>query len=253
MICLLVLGGRLLFIQGIDAEDQAQQAMDRRTRPVTLAPERGAILDRDGNVMAESVQRYDLVVDQRLVQDSRVWDSETGSYIEVDIDDQLQELSDILDIDYPELRELMVGDRPYRIISRRVTPEVRQEALEVGIPGLVSEPVAERIYPNGAVAGSILGFNGLEGQGLEGVERSQNEHLEGQPGERVFEISADGVRIPNASFSETEAIDGKDVRLTIDQDVSWYAQELSLPKSMNITPSGATSWSWTRKPGISLR
>ena len=223
MICLLVLGGRLLFIQGIDAEDQ--QAMDRRTRPVTLAPERGAILDRDGNVMAESVQRYDLVVDQRLVQDSRVWDSETGSYIEVDIDDQLQELSDILDIDYPELRELMVGDRPYRIISRRVTPEVRQEALEVGIPGLVSEPVAERIYPNGAVAGSILGFNGLEGQGLEGVERSQNEHLEGQPGERVFEISADGVRIPNASFSETEAIDGKDVRLTIDQDVSWYAQE----------------------------
>lgn len=225
MICLLVLGGRLLFIQGIDAEDQAQQAMDRRTRPVTLAPERGAILDRDGNVMAESVQRYDLVVDQRLVQDSRVWDSETGSYIEVDIDDQLQELSDILDIDYPELRELMVGDRPYRIISRRVTPEVRQEALEVGIPGLVSEPVAERIYPNGAVAGSILGFNGLEGQGLEGVERSQNEHLEGQPGERVFEISADGVRIPNASFSETEAIDGKDVRLTIDQDVSWYAQE----------------------------
>ena len=45
MICLLVLGGRLLFIQGIDAEDQAQQAMDRRTRPVTLAPERGSILD----------------------------------------------------------------------------------------------------------------------------------------------------------------------------------------------------------------
>ena len=225
MICLFVLGGRLLFIQGIDAEDQAQQAMDRRTRPVTLAPERGAILDRDGNVMAESVQRYDLVVDQRLVQDSRVWDSDTGSYIEVDIDDQLQELSDILDIDYPELRELMVGDRPYRIISRRVTPEIRQEALEVGIPGLVSEPVAERIYPNGAVAGSILGFNGHDGHGLEGVERSQDEHLQGQPGERVFEISADGVRIPNASFSETEAVDGKDVRLTIDQDVSWYAQE----------------------------
>ena len=225
MICLFILGGRLLFIQGIDAEDQAQQAMDRRTHPVTLAPERGAIVDRDGSVMAESVQRYDLVVDQRLVQDSRVWDRETASYIEVDIEDQLEELSSILDIDAPELHELMVGDRPYRVVSRRVTPEVRQEALEVGIPGLVSEPVAERIYPNGAVAGSILGFNGHDGHGLEGIERSQDEHLQGQPGERVFEISADGVRIPNASFSETEAIDGKDVRLTIDQDVAWYAQE----------------------------
>src|SRR5690625_338482 len=128
MICLFVLGGRLLFIQGIDAEDQAQQAMDRRTRPVTLAPERGSIVDRDGNVMAESVQRYDLVVDQRLVHDSQVWDPETASYVDLDIEEQLQELSNILDIDYPELRELMIGDRPYRVVSRRVTPEVRQEA-----------------------------------------------------------------------------------------------------------------------------
>lgn len=225
MLSLFVLGGRLLFIQGIDAEDQAQQAMDRRTRPVTLAPERGSILDRSGNIMAESVQRYDLVVDQRLVQNSRVWDSASSSYIELDIDSQLEELSDIVDIDYAELRELMVGDRPYRIVTRRVTPEVREEALDVGIPGLVSEPVAERIYPNGAVAGSILGFNGHDGHGLEGIERSQDDYLSGEAGERIFEISADGVRIPNASFSETAAIDGQDVRLTIDQDVSWYAQE----------------------------
>ncbi|GAA4110448.1 penicillin-binding protein 2 [Enteractinococcus coprophilus] len=225
MVSLFVLGGRLLFIQGIDAEDQAQQAMDRRTRPVTLAPERGSILDRDGNVMAESVQRYDLVVDQRLVKDSRVWDPEQSAYVDLDIDEQLKELSEILDIDHPELQELMVGDRPYRIVSRRVTPEIRQKALDVGIPGLLSEPVAERIYPNGAVAGSILGFNGHDGHGLEGIERSQDEQLRGQEGQRVFEISADGVRIPNASFSETPAIDGDDIRLTIDLDVSWYAQE----------------------------
>lgn len=225
MVCLLVLGGRLLFIQGIDAEDQAQQAMDRRTRPVTLAPERGAILDRDNEIMAESVQRYDLVVDQRLVQDSRVWDPETSSYQDLDIEEQLQELSDVLDIDYPEIEEIMVGDRPYRVVSRRVTPEVKEEALDIGIPGLISEPVADRIYPNGAVAGSVVGFTGHDGQGLEGIERSQDERLSGQTGERIFEISADGVRIPNASFSETPAIDGNDVRLTIDQDVSWYAQE----------------------------
>lgn len=225
MVCLLVLGGRLLFVQGIDAEDQAQQAMDRRTRPITLAPERGAILDRDNEILAESVQRYDMVVDQRLVQDSRVWDAEESGYVELDIQEQLQELSEVLEIDYPELEEIMVGDRPYRIVSRRVTPEVKEAALDVGIPGLISEPVDERIYPNGAVAGSILGFSGHDGQGLEGIEGTQNEKLNGEPGERVFEISADGVRIPNASFSETPAIDGNDVRLTIDQDVSWFAQE----------------------------
>ncbi|NWN88988.1 MAG: penicillin-binding protein 2 [Micrococcaceae bacterium] len=225
MVCLMVLGGRLLFIQGIDAEDQAQKAMDRRTRPVTLAPERGAILDRDEDVLAESVQRYDLVVDQRLVQDSRVWDPETSGYVELDIDEQLAELSELLEINLPELRELMVGDRPYRIVSRRVTPEVKEAALDINIPGLLSEPVADRVYPNGAVAGSVLGFTGQDGQGLEGIERAQNERLNGQTGERIFEISADGVRIPNASFSETPAINGNDIRLTIDQDVSWFAQE----------------------------
>src|SRR5690625_2774759 len=109
MICLFLLGGRLVFIQGIDAEDQAQQAMDRRTRPVTLAPERGSILDRDGNVMAESVQRYDLVVDQRLVKDSQVWDPEESSYVELDIEEQLHELADVLDMEYTQLGALIIG------------------------------------------------------------------------------------------------------------------------------------------------
>src|SRR5699024_9912941 len=150
---------------------------------------------------------------------------EEAGYVELDIEEQLKELSEVLDMEQPELEELMVGERPYRVVSRRVTPEVKEEALDIGIPGLVSEPVADRIYPNGAVAGSIIGFNGHDGQGLEGIERSQDDRLSGQAGERVFEISADGVRIPNASFSETPAINGNDVRLTIDQDVSWFAQE----------------------------
>src|SRR5699024_1323311 len=133
MVCLLVLRGRRIFIQGIDADNQPPPSMDRRTRPVTLAPARGTILDRDDEDLAESVQRYDMVVDQRLVQDSRVWDDETSGYVDLDIDEQLHELSEVLDIDYPELKELMVGERPYRIVSRGVTPEVKKEALDIGI------------------------------------------------------------------------------------------------------------------------
>src|SRR5699024_4914274 len=182
---------------------------------------------RNDEVLAESVQRYDMVVDQRLVQDSRVWDDETSGYVDLDIDEQLHELSEVLDIDYPELKELMVGERPYRIVSRGVTPEVKKERLDMGTPGLVSEHVEERSDSNGAVAGPIIGFAGHDGHGLEGVEGSEDERLSGEAGERIFEISADGVRIPNASFSETPAVNSNDERLTIDQDVSRLAQERS--------------------------
>lgn len=231
LVLLVVLGLRLVFIQGVDASGHAQDAMKERLRSVTVAPERGSILDSQGRVMAASVARYDLVADQRLVKDFRRWDPESASMVDVSLSDSLDRLSGILGIDRAELEARMVGDRPYKVVSKGVTPEVKDEALDLGIPGLLAEPVTERTYPNGSVAGSILGFVGGDGTPLEGLELSQDEQLSGEPGERTYEIAADGVRIPNAEFSETPAVDGQDVRLTIDQDVQWFAQEAIAAKT----------------------
>ncbi len=228
---LAVLGLRLVVIQGVDASGQASEAMKERLRSVTVTPERGSILDSQGRVLAASVDRYDLVADQRLVKDYRTWNAEESRTEDVDLDDSLRELSTVLGIDAGELKDRMVGDRPYKVIVKRVTPETKEKALEVGIPGLLAEPVSERSYPNGSVAGSILGFLGGDGTPLEGLELSQDEHLAGTEGERTYEIAADGVRIPNAEFSETPAVDGQDIRLTIDQDVQWFAQELIAAKT----------------------
>ncbi|NUL48020.1 penicillin-binding protein 2 [Cellulosimicrobium funkei] len=228
---LAVLGLRLVVIQGVDASGHASAAMDERLRSVTITPERGSILDSQGRVLAASVDRYDLVADQRLVKDYRAWNDETSEMEDVSLDDSLQELSTVLGIEAGELKDRMVGDRPYKVIVKRVTPEVKEKALEIGIPGLLAEPVSERSYPNGSVAGSILGFLGGDGTPLEGLELSQDEHLSGTAGERSYEIAADGVRIPNAEFSETPAEDGQDLRLTIDQDVQWFAQEAIAEKT----------------------
>ena len=228
---LAVLGLRLVVIQGVDASGHASEAMEERLRSVTITPERGSILDSQGRVLAASVDRYDLVADQRLVKDYRAWNDETSEMEDVSLDDSLQELSTVLGIEAGELKDRMVGDRPYKVIVKRVTPEVKEMALEIGIPGLLAEPVSERSYPNGSVAGSILGFLGGDGTPLEGLELSQDEHLSGTAGERSYEIAADGVRIPNAEFSETPAVDGQDLRLTIDQDVQWFAQEAIAEKT----------------------
>lgn len=232
LILLLVLGARLLFVQGIDAAGHAQKAMDERLRSVSLTPDRGSIVDREGRVLASSVQRYDMVVDQRLVtEEYKLWNNETKRQDIVQLDDAIEELAPILSMEPEELRERLVGDRPYRVVLRGVTPEVRNQAMAVRIPGLLSEPVAERSYPNGAVAGNILGFLSGDGQPLEGLEVSQDDQLAGTPGKRTYEVAGDGIRIPNAEFSETAAVDGKDVRLTIDQDVQWFAQEAAARKN----------------------
>lgn len=231
LVLLAVLGLRLVFIQGVDASGHAQDALKERLRSVTVAPERGSILDSQGRVMAASVARYDLVADQRLVKDYRRWDAESATMVDVSLAESLDRLSGILGIDRAELEARMVGDRPYKVVSKGVRPEVKDQALDLGIPGLLAEPVTERTYPNGSVAGSILGFVGGDGTPLEGLELSQDAQLSGQPGERTYEISADGVRIPNAELSESPAVDGQDVRLTIDQDVQWFAQEAIAAKT----------------------
>ncbi|WP_336705239.1 penicillin-binding protein 2 [Micrococcus terreus] len=240
LVLLLILGLRLVFVQGVDAAGHAQKAMDERLRSITLTPDRGSILDREGRVLASSVQRYDLVVDQRLVtEEYKRWNHETNSQQVVRLDDDVATLAPILSMDPDELKQRLMGERPYRVVLRGVTPEVKNRAMEVRVPGLLAEPVAERSYPNGAVAGNILGFISDDGQPLEGLEVSQDEQLAGTPGTRTYEIGRDGIRIPNAEFSETPAVDGNDIQLTIDQDVQWFAQEAIATKAAQYNAAWA--------------
>lgn len=227
---LLLLGGRLFHVQGLDPAGHAQQAVDERLRSVPIPAERGDILDTSGNVLATSVERYDIVVDQRLVEDFTRRNEVTDLRETVSVDTAIAELADVLDVDEDELSDDMTGDEPYSVLARAVTPEEQHEAMDIGIPGLYAEPVSERSYPSGSVAGSVLGFMGSDGP-LEGIESAQEDHLGGTDGERIYEIGADGVRIPTATFEELPAEDGQDVQLTLDQDLQWFAQEAIAAKA----------------------
>ena len=237
LVCLVLLSAvalRLLYVQGIDPTGQASAALDERLRTQVLTPERGSIRDRNGEVLATSVRRYDLVVDQRLVKDFREWNEETGKEEPVDVDERLARLSTVIGVSQDDLDDRMKGDRPYSVVKRSVTPQVRDLAMDLRVPGLIAEPVDRRTYPNGPVAGSILGFVSADGTAREGLELSQNDALAGTAGRREYEVAANGLRIPNAVYNETPAVDGSDVELTIDRDVQWYAQELIAAKAADF-------------------
>ena len=228
LLVFVLLGGlalRLVYVQGIDPTGQAAAAMDQRLTHQETLPQRGSILDRDGDVLAASVRRYDIVVDQRLVKDFNEWDRESRETVLVDVDSRLASLAEVLGMSEEEVREATIGSRPYAVVRRSVTPEVRDKAMALNVPGLLSEAVDRRTYPNGSVAGSIIGFMGGDGTALEGLELSQDDVMTGTPGTRTFEVGADGIRIPNAPLEEVPAVDGADLRLTVDKDAQWFAQE----------------------------
>ncbi|MEN2745914.1 penicillin-binding protein 2 [Sinomonas halotolerans] len=229
---LLVVAGRLVMVQGLDSGGLAEAALSKRLQKTILPAERGEIVDSKGTVLATSVVRYNITVDQRLASDPefehidrRIETGDSVKLVEVPRAQLLKELADILGKSVGEVTEAVTGEKPFNYVARNVTPDTEAKVMALGFPGVLSEGVSQRVYPNGPVAGNLVGFVGADGTALAGLEQTQNSVLTGRNGERVYEIGADGLRIPVATDRLTEAEDGRTVRLTINADLQYFAQQ----------------------------
>jgi cell division protein FtsI (penicillin-binding protein 3) len=100
-----------------------------------------------------------------------------------------------------------------------------EQIRDLRIPWVYYQAKPARIYPNGAVAGNLVGFVGSENQAQAGIELSEDQCLAGEDGSEVYERSADGVRIPGSTVVTQEAVNGNDIVLTIDSDLQWFTQQ----------------------------
>ena len=227
---LLVVGGKLFLVQGLDVGGMAEAALNSRMTSAILPAERGSILDSRGTVLANSVIRYNIVVDQRVntkTESYKRLDQTDGheKLVDVSRDQAISELAAALGMDTNAVRDAVTGQQPYYIVAKDVKPDVEDRISKLQIPGIVTEGTSKRVYPNGSVAGGIVGFlkDGTTGQA--GLEQTQDDVLKGTPGKRVFEIGADGLRIPVGVDQLTPAVNGKDVKLTLNSDLQYFAQQ----------------------------
>jgi cell division protein FtsI (penicillin-binding protein 3) len=195
-----------------------------------LPAERGSILDSRGTVLANSVIRYNVVVDQRVNTKTETFkrlDTVDGKEKLVDVsrDQGLAELASALGMETDAIRDAVTGEQPYYIVAKDVKPDVEDRISKLQIPGIVTEGVSKRVYPNGSVAGGIIGFLQDGTTGLAGIEQTQDGLLKGTDGKRLFEIGADGLRIPVGVDELTAPEDGKDVKLTLNSDLQYFAQQ----------------------------
>ncbi|TAP40608.1 penicillin-binding protein 2 [Arthrobacter sp. S39] len=227
---LLVVGGKLFLVQGLDVGGMAEAALNKRMTQTVLPAERGSILDADGTVLANSVIRYNVVVDQTVNTKTETFkrlETVDGQEKLVDVsrDQGISELAGALGMDKDDVRKAVTGESRYYIVAKDLKPDVEDRISKMQIPGIVTEGVSKRVYPNGSVAGGIVGFlqDGYTGQA--GIEQTQDELLKGKDGKRLFEIGADGLRIPVGLDELTPPEDGKDVKLTLNSDLQYFAQQ----------------------------
>ena len=248
------LGVRLAYLQGLDPNGLADEARKNRTRELKVPALRGEILDINGHVLARSVQRYNITVDQSAVGPFGRYQEGSDEAVEVSPTELVYELADILEMSDTDVKNALDGDLKYRIVKQNVTPAIYNKVQALGAPFIYGEILSDRKYPNGEVAGSVVGRFSIVEEAVApdstetrtrnnsvGIERTMHDHLAGSDGKRIYEISADGVRIPIGDEQLTPAVDGKNVRLTINQDVQYFAQQVVKARAKELKAEWGTA------------
>lgn len=227
---------RLVDVQIVSAAPLAQEALAQRLVTVDVTPARANIVDRNGVVFAMSVERYNVTVNQQKLAKWKPQEEGQAPLVAARI------LAPILGLNESELAANLVGDKTFAYVSKNITPEVLDLVSAEKIPGIESEPTSQRLYPNGATAGNIIGFMGGSSDskvpvGLGGIEQAYQDQLEGTPGSRTYERSTYGTTIPAGTHSEEAAVPGQSVMLTVDRDIQYFAEQRL---AQSLSESGAS-------------
>jgi cell division protein FtsI (penicillin-binding protein 3) len=226
-----LLGIRLVDFQVVQAAEIKEKSMERRSVTQTLTALRGEIQDSSGQILARTVFRYDVNVAPKNVAPVIRY-SEDGTRTEIPVEQIAIELAKLLGLTVSEIAPKLVGDSQYANLAKRVDAETYSAIRELKVPWIYFDRFADRLYPNGAVAGNLIGFVGADGEPLAGLERQYNTCLAGVDGQETYERSAEGVRIPASSVMTQPIQNGGNLKLTIDSNLQFFAQQV-LADSVN--------------------
>ncbi len=233
-VVLAVLAGfivRLVDIQIVNADDHISDSMQVALGGSrTLYGTRGAIVDESGQTLAGSILLYDGVLDPKNVGPlTRVDDD--GERVKVPWEDVATEIGAITGQTSEEVQKIVADalaadpESQFAYLQRGLTTEQYRALVDIGAPYLTFDQHPARTYPDGAVAGNLVGFMGRDGDPLAGIEKSENDCLLASNGTMTFQKGKDGVIIPGTEVQQP-AVDGGTLQLTINRDLQWYLQQL---------------------------
>lgn len=225
---------RLVDVQVVRASEINAEAASRRSNETTLYGTRGSIVDRSGNVLASSVMKYDITVSPKNARDFLRTNSD-GSTTKVTRAEAAAQLASALGQTPAQvlgtIDSALAADQSsdFAYIAKEVSVDTYEAVEALDIPWQFAERHPSRVYPNGSVAGNLIGYFGSEGKALAGVEYTEDSCLAATDGVESALVSGDGsgVTIPGSAVVESPAVDGGSVQLTIDANLQWFAQSVA--------------------------
>src|SRR5829696_8137550 len=224
LLCFVVVVGRAFWLQGVQGSSLASQAAYQQTEVVTVPGLRGDLLDRRGNKLAASEDAETIYATPYQVENAPR---------------AAERLAPILDQPKGEVLEALTAEGGFSYVAQKVDLGTAAKVEALDIEGIGQLPDTRRSYPQGEMAGQVIGAVGTENEGLMGLEEGEEGVLGGSDGERRIVNDALGEPIRLETVEEAE--DGEDIQLTLDPVIQRETERVLNGVGETYSPEGATA------------
>ncbi len=208
--------GRLAWLQLVKGDEYGRMAYAGQTRQQQIKPKRGSIYDRNGKALAVSAQVDTVSVNPLLLREETLDSPELIPAI-------ADELAGILGMDRETVYAKLTSSDSFVTIARKIDKDkgtaVREYLQSIKISFVFVDADSKRFYPKGSLASHVIGFTGMDDQGLIGIELENDGLLKGEFGRILSEVDAKGNPVSFDASMRLEPRDGYDVTLTIDETI----------------------------------
>ena len=239
-----VLTIRLSYIMIVKHEEYSAMAEEQWTSEVKIDARRGRILDRNGVELAISANVYRVDFDLNAIRkyvnqndedatDGKTVVTEKGIKKYRSLDEMALDIAEIMEMETEDVLKKLKTKLPSgkdagsATLKRRIEKDMADKIKALQISGVIISPDTKRYYPNNNFLAHVLGSTNIDGQGLTGIELKYNSVLSGVAGMKIAELGADSSDLPYTISQFTSPVDGKDVTLTIDENIQFFAERVA--------------------------
>jgi cell division protein FtsI/penicillin-binding protein 2 len=216
---------RAVWVQGVTGGRLSAEAQNQQVQTVEVPGSRGTIYDRNGGELAVSEDAATVFATPYQVEDAPATAHKLGKVLGHP--------------DQDEILKAISTDSGFEYIARKVDLVDAEKIRKLDLPGIGLLPDSRRIYPQGELAGQVIGTVGVDNQGLTGLESSEDELLHGTDGEREVTRDALGDELERDTIAASAT--GADLKLTIDANLQAKTEEVLQGVGETFQPDGATA------------